>query len=71
MHPLAISGKRNGANGMKAGDRIVYLIDGRHGVADEFLHDGDAFVTFDDGSCEVVMWSHLRLEALRIEEESD
>lgn len=62
MHPLALRDHRNGANGMEAGDRIVYLIDGRHGVADEFLHDGDAFVTFDDGTYETVHWNHLRPE---------
>ena len=59
MHPLALTGHRNGANGMKAGDRVIYTIDGRCGVADEFLHDGDAFVTFDDGSYETVKWNHL------------
>jgi hypothetical protein len=62
MHPYAIPGNQSGANGMKCGDRIVYTIDGRHGVADEFLHDGDAFVSFDDGSFETVKWNHLRIE---------
>ena len=58
MHPLALKGQ-NGANGMKAGDRIVHTIDGRQGIADEFLHDGDAFVSFDDGTFETVNWNHL------------
>ena len=58
MHPLAIS-KKNGANGMKAGDRVVYTIDGRAGTADEVMHDGDCLMTFDDGSFEVVKWNHL------------
>lgn len=62
MHPLALSGRRSGAHGMQSGDRVVYTIDGRHGVADEFLHDGDAFVTFDGGSHETVKWNHLRPE---------
>lgn len=44
---------------MKAGDRVTYSIDGRSGVADEFLHDGDAFVSFDDGKFETVKWNHL------------
>jgi len=61
MHPLAIE-SRNGANGMKAGDRVIYTIDGRHGVADEFLHDGDCFITFDNGKHETVKWNHLKLE---------
>jgi hypothetical protein len=59
MHPLALTGHPNGANGMKAGDRILYTIDGRTGIADEFLPDGDAFVTWDDGSYETVHWNHL------------
>lgn len=63
MHPFAVTGYRNGANGMKAGDRIVYSVDGRHGVADEFMHDGDAFVTFDDGTHVTVKWHNLRPES--------
>lgn len=62
MHPLAQTERRNGACGMKAGDRIRYTIDGRTGVADEFLHDGDAFVTWDDGTFDTVKWNHLVLE---------
>ena len=34
--------------GMKASDRVRHTVDGRTGVADEFLHDGDAFMTWDD-----------------------
>lgn len=59
MHPFAMTHHKNGANGMKAGDRIIYTIDSRSGVADEFLHDGDAFVTWDDGSYGTVKWNHL------------
>lgn len=62
MHPLAKSDYANGVNGMKAGDRIIYTIDGRHGTADEFLYDGNAFVTFDDGTYGTVKWNHLRPE---------
>jgi hypothetical protein len=60
-HPLALS-NNSGAIGMKAGDRFVYLIDGRRGIADEFLHNGDAFVTFDDGSHETIKWNWMRPE---------
>ncbi len=49
---------------MKAGDRVVYSLDGRHGVADEFLHDGDAFVVFDDGEFATVNWSNLKPEQI-------
>lgn len=59
MHPFAFKDNRSGACGMKAGDRVTYSIDGRSGVADEFLHDGDAFVSFDDGKFETVKWNHL------------
>jgi hypothetical protein len=47
---------------MRAGDRVVYLLDGRCGVADEFLSDGDTFVTWDDGTFDTVKWNHLTLE---------
>ena len=59
MHPFAQTDKPSGANGMKAGDRVVYTLDGRHGVADEFLPDGDTFITFDDGTFDTVKWNHL------------
>lgn len=62
MHPLALSDTRSGANGMSAGDRIVYIVDGRCGVVDEFMHDGEAFVSFDDGTLATVKWCHLRPE---------
>lgn len=62
MHPLAFPENKSGANGMKAGDRVVYAIDGRCGVADEFLSDGDALVTFDGGGFGTVKWHHLSLE---------
>lgn len=58
-HPFAITGHVNGAMGMKAGDRIRYTIDGRTGVADEFLSGGEAFVTWDDGTFGTVNWYHL------------
>jgi hypothetical protein len=60
-HPLALTDHPNGANGMKAGDHVRYTIDGRTGVADEFLPDGDAFITWDDGSYGTVHWNHLVL----------
>ena len=63
MHPHAFPNSRSGAFDMMSGDRVVYEIDGRHGVADEFLCDGDAYVTFDDGTCDTVKWNHLTLES--------
>jgi hypothetical protein len=59
-HPVACVGHRSGAFGMKSGDVVVYSIDGRECRADEFLHDGDAFVTWADGTHGTVHWNHLR-----------
>lgn len=44
---------------MKAGDRVRYAIDGRTGVANEFLPDGGCYVTWDDGTYGMVNWNHL------------
>lgn len=58
---------QSGANGMRAGDRVVYLIDKRRGVAQEFFHDGDACVLFDGAEfSEMVKW-HQLLPELTIE----
>lgn len=46
---------------MKAGDRVV-LSDGRRGRADEFLQDGEAYVTLDNGSCVTVRWQQMSPE---------
>lgn len=59
MHPLAHPG-RSGANGMMAGDRVLHVLDGRIGIADEFLHDGETFVTWEDGTFGTVKWRNLR-----------
>lgn len=62
-HPFAIknqSGGNSGAwNEVHAGDHIIYLIDGKTGTLDECLYDGDAFVSWDDGSFGTVKWHHL------------
>jgi hypothetical protein len=63
MHPLALKGKSGGNSGawneVHSGDHVIYLIDGRTGVLDECLPDGDAFVTWDDGGFGTVKWHHL------------
>lgn len=66
MHPLAFPGEpgSTGALGMKSGDRLIHLPTRRPCVADEFLRDGDAFVTFDDGQYDTVKWQSLMPEAL-------
>lgn len=61
MHPLARPYNCSGALGMRAGDRVVNF-DGKRGVADEFLSDGDAFVTWDDGGIATVKWNYLRAD---------
>lgn len=60
MHPYALENNRSGANGMNAGGHVIYTIDGRRGIADEFLPDGDTFISFDDGTFGTVKWHHLR-----------
>lgn len=72
MHLLAFPGHRSGGigadgNKVRSGDRVRYVIDGRTGTLDECLSDGDAFVTWGDGTfsgvCEV-KWNHLiKIEA--------
>jgi hypothetical protein len=62
-HPLAIPGNKSGAFDMRAEDRFKYTLDGRTGRVDEFLHDGDAFVTWDDGSHGEIKWNHMKLYA--------
>lgn len=62
-HSLAFANPGNGftdANGrsVKEGDRCQYL-DGRECFLDEALHDGDAFVTFTDGTHDTVKWRNL------------
>jgi hypothetical protein len=57
-HPLAMN-NNSGAMGMKAGERLFHIPSQQWCVADEFLHDGDAFVTFDDGRHDTVKWSSL------------
>ncbi len=65
MHPHAFPENRGGftdGNDRKvvAGDRVEYRFENhRRGVLDEALHDGDAFVTWDDGSHATVKWHHL------------
>lgn len=56
-HPLSI-GHNSGAYGMKAGD-IVVTSDGQKCRLDEALPDGDAFVTWEDGSYGEVKWHRL------------
>lgn len=59
MHPLAFQGNRSGAGCINAGDRVSYDIDGRRGVMDEALSDGEALMTWDDGTFGIVNWNHL------------
>ena len=47
-------------NHVVAGDRIEYRYNNhRRGVLDEALQDGDACVTWDDGSHSMVKWRDL------------
>lgn len=64
MHPFA-SGHNSG------GDKIYrYTLDNQRCKVDEFLSDGDAFVTWEDGTYGTVKWRNLeRVEPLHIDEE--
>lgn len=65
MHPFSFAHTRpNGGNSgawneVHAGDHVVYLIDGRKGILDECLHDGEALISWDDGGYGTVKWYHL------------
>jgi N6-adenosine-specific RNA methylase IME4 len=43
---------------LMAGDRFVYF-DGRTGVANEFMQDGEADVIWDDGNHATIKWNHM------------
>lgn len=63
VHPFALKNKSGGNSGawneVKSGDHIIHLIDGCIGTLDECLHDGDAFVSWDDGTFGTVKWRNL------------
>jgi len=61
-HPLSIPSNKSGAFQFTSGDRFIYDIDGRCGCADEFLQDGDALVTFDNGCHEIIKWNMMSPE---------
>lgn len=63
-HPLAFPGNKGGfydgfEEKVSEGDRVFYTIDRRIATLDEALHDGDAFITFEDGSHSTVKWRDL------------
>ena len=66
MHPHAFKDNRGGftdhnGNKVKAGDQVRYTVDGKMATMDEALHDGEAFVTWADGTFGTVKWNHLEL----------
>jgi hypothetical protein len=63
-NPFAFPDNKSGGNcgsknEVRSGQRVIYTIDGRHAMLDECLQDGDAFVTWNDGTFGTVKWSHL------------
>lgn len=61
-HPMSFGpngGISRGTNSLRAGERFIYTIDGRHGRADEILQDGDAYVTWDDGTWDCIKWNYM------------
>lgn len=61
-HPYAFPDNRSGAMGVRAGERFVRLTDGRRGRLDEALPDGEAFVTWDDGTHDTIKWGRIAPE---------
>lgn len=64
VHPHAFPGSKGGFidgfdEKVNEGDRVFYTIDRKIATMDEALHDGDAFVSFEDGSYGTVKWRHL------------
>ena len=59
MHPLARTNNQSGTMNLRSGDRVRHILDGRIGVADEFTQDGDALMTWSDGSFGIVRSTHL------------
>jgi len=63
-HPLASPDNKSGfedRNGqdVRAGDKVRYLVNGRTATLDEAMHDGEAFVTWSDGTHGAVKWNNL------------
>lgn len=63
-HPLAFPGNKSGGvgadgNTIRAGQLMIHLPDYRNCTLDECLSDGDAFVTWEDGSYGTVKWKSL------------
>lgn len=63
-HPFAFTDRKNGGTNkygqrMSAGDRVRNPFNGKEGIADEFLQDGDTYITYDDGTFDTVKWHHL------------
>ncbi len=63
-HPHSFPGNKNGFHDgfdekVEEGDKVFYTVDRRIATLDEALQDGDAFVTFEDGSYGTVKWRNL------------
>lgn len=61
-HPFAFAPHPSEGNGVRSGERFIYLIDGRRGRLDEALSDVDAFVTWDDGTYDTIKWARIAPE---------
>lgn len=63
-HPFAFTDHKNGGTNkhgqrMEAGCKVKNPFNGKTGIADEFLQDGDTYITYDDGTFDCVKWHHL------------
>ena len=65
MHPLAFEENKSAftryrtGERFQTGDKIRHAKDGRTGTLDEVLHDGEAFVTWDDGTYDTLKWEEI------------
>jgi hypothetical protein len=59
MHPFAFPDNDTGALGMKSGQTLIDN-EGNICTADEFLTDGEVFVSYPDGSYSTLKWTQVR-----------
>lgn len=60
FHPMARPNNNSGAFDMKAGDTVIDH-DGKTCTADEFLQDGEVYVSYKDGTYATLNWNQVRL----------
>ena len=49
-------------DGITSGNRIIHIPTGKSGWLDEATHDGDAFISLDDGTFKICKWKEVKKE---------